>query len=757
MIDFNTLKQLGLKSVNQLLGQAKEYCTDALNKSKDYGQSLVSLCNDIEYDPARDIYTFASYNMVDADDAWDAYCDVMLKYNQKEDYAKTLADELYCTMSNEEGEIFQLVKDTNGNLVDETGHIIYDAQTKLLDPVVNNLEGQSTNIAQLGREQLDNCQNYDAISRVIEATIDQSDSSFNSVLSRMELEYGSVSDDTRYIVDSCREAFSESGASGVLTFIKNWFSSMATMNYNSSEKKLEFTDPAAFGIVSNLAGCIGGALKTGLEIVGSVVGMCVPIAGMIINGASKVIGAALGFAASAMDANALATVRWTENGNYEYPISLCQWRIPVSFLQDRTNGYEVLYQHLLNLGSLSINVPGGDMLLWVGDNATYVLCEFHVTPFLKELVMEDLNGTTNPLSGDDLFMKIPSSDIIWDYYARHCDRDLGTFKRSRFVPLELDSELRRRYCINFSILALWLLSCCQSSNGDYRLYIDYDNISPSSSIAAHSVYYWAITMYQRNWVDISWERICNAGGWLSFLTGQIDYSGNSDEYMRQNALNTIGQGSNYIRILFRQTASSDPSTYTNVDSLHHRFHALFWTSSGPLYYMVTHDVMDYSAIIHFGDYYVDTPKVSLSSVIGAIIITAAIAVTTIVTVNIAKKKIKKAITRKRGTLAANVENSWQSFLQNPSSDNYDQYYKAVRKNNLWSKFIGGTNYSLDGMWGDAGGSGDVASTAGGVLANLRDIGAKNEVANVELNSKLDQQSSSVDEKLNLIITLLRGY
>lgn len=757
MINFNTLKQLGLKSINQLLGQAKEYCIDSLNKSKDYGQSLVSLCNDIEYDPASDLYTFASYNLMDADEAWDAYCDVMLKYNQKEDYTKTLADELYCTMSNEKGEIFQLTKTESGNLVDETNHVIYNAETHLLDPVINNINGQSTNIAQLGREQLDNCQNYDAISRVIEATIDQTDASFNSVLSRMELEYGTVSDDTRYIVDSCRDAFSESGASGVLTFIKNWFSSMSTMNYNSTNKKLEFTNPSAFGIVSNLAGCIGGALKTGLEIVGSVVGMCVPIAGMIINGASKIVGAALGFAASAMDANALATVRWKENGNYEYPISLCQWRIPVSFLQDKTKGYEVLYQHLLNLGSLSINVPGGDMLLWVGESSQYVLCEFHVTPFLKELVMSDLNGTTNPLSGNDLFMKIPDSSTIWDYYAAHCDRDLRVFKAARFSPMELNNELKRRYCVNFSILTLWLLSCCQSGNGDYRLYINYSNVDASSSTAAHSVYYWAITMYQRNWTDISWEGICNPGGWLSFLTGEIDYSGNSDEYMRQNALNTIGSGSSHIRILFRQTEGSTPSGYSDLAALHSRFHDLFWTSTGPLYFMVTHDVMDYSAIIHFGEYYVDTPKVSLSSVIGAIIITAAIAVTAIITFNVAKKKVKKAIVRKRGTLAANVENSWQSFLANPSSDNYDAYYKAVRKNNLWSKFIGGTNYSLDGMWGDAGGSGDAASTAGGVLANLRDFGAKNEVANVELNSKLDQQALTTDQKLNLIISLIRGY
>lgn len=126
-------------------------------------------------------------------------------------------------------------------------------------------------------------------------------------------------------------------------------------------------------------------------------------------------------------------------------------------------------------------------------------------------------------------------------------------------------------------------------------------------------------------------------------------------------------------------------------------------------------------------------------IIASVVVTAAVAVA----VAVVTVKVRKAIQAKRAENQANVQRLHQQFVDNPSAQNYKDYRKAVRKNNMWANLIGGSKYDYVNYWnGDTAEDTSVGATEGSSQSPFTMFSALG--TPVEADNTTDVNANSID-------------
>lgn len=140
-------------------------------------------------------------------------------------------------------------------------------------------------------------------------------------------------------------------------------------------------------------------------------------------------------------------------------------------------------------------------------------------------------------------------------------------------------------------------------------------------------------------------------------------------------------------------------------------------------------------------------------VISALVVTAVAVVTTV-----AALKVRKVILQKRALNQAKIAAAYDDLTKNPTKDNYEAYRKAVKKNNLWANFIGGSKFDLESYWNGATNTetGSTTPTINNALASMPINDAQS--ALFSDNYQYDQNLNEVENDLNInhVVTLIRG-
>lgn len=79
----------------------------------------------------------------------------------------------------------------------------------------------------------------------------------------------------------------------------------------------------------------------------------------------------------------------------------------------------------------------------------------------------------------------------------------------------------------------------------------------------------------------------------------------------------------------------------------------------------------------------------------------AMTVTSIAAVAVAFK-VRKIIRKHNAWYAGRAESAWEAYYEDPTTENFKEYYSAVRDNNFFTKLTGGTTLSYCDYWGETG-------------------------------------------------------